>query len=236
MASSKIAAEGLPTSSPAQFPPYQLLPSEPQYVIVLPRSPRRRPLFSRNALICASVVILLAVAVFLLWPSEPQVSVSRLRLRRFKLHLIPLSFDITLELTVKVRNRDFYSVDYRSLAVLIGYKGKELGKVSSGKGHLRARASSYVNATLELEGVEVFSDVVSLIEDVAKGFISFDTVTEIDGLLGLLWFDIPLQANVSCEIVVDTNNQTMTSQNCYPEVTFLFFFFLSLVLIVYLQR
>ncbi|CAH9122820.1 unnamed protein product [Cuscuta epithymum] len=92
-----------------------------------------------------------------------------------------------------------------------------LGNVTSDDGHLKARASSYVNATLDLQGVEIFSDVISLIEGVAKGSITLDTVTQINGQLGLFSFDIPLQGNVSCEIVVDTNNQTISHQNCYPE-------------------
>ncbi|CAH9056332.1 unnamed protein product [Cuscuta epithymum] len=221
MVSSKVSP-GFPTSAPAQFPPYQPLlhsePQQPQYVIVLPRSPRRRrSFFDRNCFFCASFIILLAVSVFLLWPSNPEISVSRLHLRGFKVHLIPPSFDITLQLTLKVRNRDFYSIDYKSLVVWIGYKGKMLGNVTSDDGHLKARASSYVNATLDLEGVEIFSDVISLIEDVAKGSITLDTVTQINGQLGLFSFDIPLQGNVSCEIVVDTNNQTISHQNCYPE-------------------
>nr|GMD37279.1 transmembrane protein 106C [Ipomoea batatas] len=227
MTSSK-KSDGQSPSSPAQFVHYQSLPSEPQqpqYIIVLPPYPRPRPIFDRscrNFLLCVSVIVLLAVAVFFLWPSGPDVSVARLKLQGFKIHLIPLSIDITLDLSVKVRNPNFYSIDYTSLVVWIGYRGKQLGNVTSDKGHLQARASSYINATLELEGVEIFSDVLSIIEDVSKGSITFDTVTLINGQLDLYFFHLPLEGKVSCEIVVDTNNQTISSQDCYPEVKCLF--------------
>lgn len=100
---------------------------------------------------------------------------------------------MTLDLTVKVRNRDFYSLDYDSLLVAIGYRGKRLGFVTSGGGHVESRGSSYVNATLEMDGVEVLSDAILLVEDLAKGAITFDTVSEMSGRIGLYLFDLPIK-------------------------------------------
>nr|GMC88376.1 Late embryogenesis abundant protein, LEA-14 [Ipomoea batatas] len=83
-------------SSPTQFVLYQSLPSEsqqPQYIIVLPPYPRPHPIFDRscrNFLLCVSIIILLAVTVLFLWPSGLDVSVARLKLKGFKVHLIPL--------------------------------------------------------------------------------------------------------------------------------------------------
>nr|GLL19793.1 uncharacterized protein LOC109186495 [Ipomoea trifida] len=64
----------------------------------------------------------------------------------------------------KKQNRTF-SLDEETIGVSDGYRGKKLGNVTSDKGHLQTRASSYINATLELEDVEIFSDVLSIIED-----------------------------------------------------------------------
>lgn len=64
-------------------------------------------------------------------------------------------------------------------------------------GHLRARDSSYVNATLELDGLEVVHDVIYLIGDLAKGVIPFDTIAEVKGDLGVLLFQIPIQVYIS---------------------------------------
>lgn len=58
---------------------------------------------------------------------------------------------------------------------------------------MRARGSSYVNASLELNGLEVIHDVIYLIEDLIKGVIPFDTVTMVKGELGVLFFEIPLK-------------------------------------------
>lgn len=58
---------------------------------------------------------------------------------------------------------------------------------------MRARGSSYVNASLELNGLEVIHDVIYLIEDLIKGVLPFDTVTMVKGELGVLFFEIPLK-------------------------------------------
>ncbi|KAL0017392.1 hypothetical protein SO802_004461 [Lithocarpus litseifolius] len=72
-------------------------------------------------------------------------------------------------------NRDLFSID--SLNVSVGYRGREQG----------SRASSYVNATLDLNRLEVSHDVFYLLEDLAKGLIPFDTNTQVNGVLGFFF-------------------------------------------------
>ncbi|KAH6801561.1 hypothetical protein C2S52_002025 [Perilla frutescens var. hirtella] len=179
-----------------------LLPQPPQYVVVVPsfplpyRSRRRRPDCCRSyRFICiVSTLFILAAAVYLLWPSDPDLSVVRMNLDRLHFRTSPtLSLDITLDLTVKVRNKDFYSLDYDSLRVAIGYRGEKLGFVISAGGHVKARGSSYVNATLRLDAVEVLTNAIFLIEDLARGSMMFDTESEISGTLGLFFIEFPLE-------------------------------------------
>ncbi|KAL8466571.1 hypothetical protein ACS0TY_035582 [Phlomoides rotata] len=94
--------------------------------------------------------------------------------------------------------------------------------MTSDGGHIRARGSSYLNSTLCLDGVEILSDVIFLLEDLAKGSIMFDTESMISGKLGLFFFALPLKTKISCEVIVNTRNQTITHQSCYPEVGFYF--------------
>lgn len=79
--------------------------------------------------------------------------------------------------------------------VSVGYRGRELGFVSSQGGKVRARGSSYVNATLDLNGLEVIHDVFYLIEDLARGVIPFDSDSTVKGKLGLLFFKIPIKVS-----------------------------------------
>lgn len=207
---------------------YAVLPPEPDedtqnYVVlpVYPNSLRRRCRrclrhFRRGVLVSLSFLAL-SVSIFLLWPCDPNLQLVRVKLNHIRVHSSPLSLDLSLCLTLRVRNRDFYSLNYDSLSVSIGYRGKELGFVDSSGGNVKARGSSYVNATLMLDGFRVLHDLIYLIEDVAAGSVPFDTVSKVEGQLGLLFFSIPIQAIVSCEIYVNPKNQTIIRQNCYPE-------------------
>ncbi|XP_075492067.1 uncharacterized protein LOC142530158 isoform X2 [Primulina tabacum] len=199
-------------------------PQSSQYVEVLPPCP---PAYHRGLLrkscrfgiiSCSVVFIFLVAALVLLWPSKPKLSIVHLSLNGLSFHAVPeISLDVKLNLTVRVRNRDFYSIDYDWVNVTIGYRGQNLGNATSEGGRVEARSSSYVNATLDLDAVKILSNVVLLVEDVAEGEITFDTESKIGGKLRLSFLDLPLKATISCEVVANTSNQTINSQNCYPE-------------------
>ncbi|CAI9753810.1 unnamed protein product [Fraxinus pennsylvanica] len=197
---------------------------EPPYVVVLtyqpPHTHRVLSKSCRRSLICfATLLPFLVAAAYLLWPSDPDLSITRLRLDRLHFHTSPkISLDITLDLTIKVRNKDFYSIDYDSLLVAIGYRGKRLGSVMSNGGDIKVRGTSYINATLVLDGVEILSDVILLLEDLAKGAIPFDMTSQISGRFGMFFFDLPLKTQISCEVIVNTRNQKIARQSCYPEI------------------
>ncbi|MED6185383.1 hypothetical protein PIB30_056555 [Stylosanthes scabra] len=219
------------------FVPYSPLPSNPnpnynyhsypsypppQNVVVL--LPRYRPdsTFRRRRCLCYSalffLLILLAAAVFFLYPSDPDIHLVRIRLDRIGIRADPIPvLDVSFSVTVKVRNKDFFSVDYDRLFISIGYRGRQLGLVDATGGKIKARASSYVDATVVVNGFEVIYDAFYLLEDLAKGVIPFDTQTRVEGKLGLFFFDVPLKATVSCEVYVNVKNQTIARQDCYPE-------------------
>lgn len=103
------------------------------------------------------------------------------------------------------------------MVVSVGYRGRELGFVTSAGGRVKATGSSYLNATLDLNGFEVMYDVFYLLEDLARGVIPFDTVSQVNGALGFFFFKIPIKAKLSCEVYVNTSDQTVVHQDCYPE-------------------
>ncbi|XP_058226866.1 uncharacterized protein LOC131335502 isoform X2 [Rhododendron vialii] len=212
-------APSKPDEPPFYYPLPPSSPNHPQNYVVLPvYIPATATAPPRRRILWAAAFLFLAVAVYFLYPSDPDLKILRLRLDRIHVQTTPfIAIDVTLGLTVKIRNVDFYSLDYRSLTVSIGYRGKQLGFVTSDGGHVRARGSSYVDATLELNGVEVISDVILLLEDLARGLVPFDTVTEVRGRLGVFFLQLPLKAKVSCEVKVNIRNQTIIRQNCYPK-------------------
>ncbi|KAJ6389450.1 hypothetical protein OIU77_027720 [Salix suchowensis] len=171
-------------------------------------------------MITTVLLLLLSALVYVFWSSDPMVEVVRLHLNNIRIHTLPIiNVDLSLYVTLKVRNLDVYSMDFTSLDVVVKYRGKRLGHVRSDHGHIRALGSSYVDAEIDLRGINVLSDVVSLLEDLGRGTVPFDIVTEVSGKLGLLFFEFPLKAKLSCEVLVNTHSQTIARQTCYPEVS-----------------
>ncbi|XP_023515526.1 uncharacterized protein LOC111779657 [Cucurbita pepo subsp. pepo] len=208
-------------SIPVPYSPIPANATAPQNVVVL--SLYRPPLYRHRRLLrlCAlySVAfLLLSAVVFLLFPSDPSLQLVRLKLNGVNVRLLPaVVLDLSFSASVRVRNKNFFSLDYNYLGVSVGYRGRRLGFVSSDGGRVSARGSSYVNATLDLNGLQIIHDVFFLLEDLRKGIIPFDTETEVEGSMGLFFIKFPIKATVSCEVLVDTNSQTIEHQDCYPE-------------------
>lgn len=89
------------------------------------------------------------IFIFLSSDSDHVVSITRVHLDRLHIHTFSrMNLDITLDVTVKARNRDLYSIDHNSLIVSIAYQENQLGYIVSNQGHIKARGLSYIDATL----------------------------------------------------------------------------------------
>ncbi|XP_044979794.1 uncharacterized protein LOC123447269 [Hordeum vulgare subsp. vulgare] len=225
------AAEPLLLPPPPPPPPY-LTPHPPSglhattpsddgsYVILVPVRLRRR---LRRGCRCGCVapvlasLVLLALA-FLLWPSDPGVSVARLRLAHVSVVARPaVALNVSAALKARVRNPNLFALGYSRLDVAIGYRGRPLGTVSSGGGLVRARAVSYVDADLHLDGIRVVEDAVYLLEDLARGSIPFDAVVEVEGHLHFFFLSVPVKGRIACVVHVNPHDQTIVHQDCYPK-------------------
>ncbi|KAK3146393.1 hypothetical protein QOZ80_3BG0265520 [Eleusine coracana subsp. coracana] len=210
----------LPSS--ASPPPYlDAHPADSYAVFLVPvriRRRLRRGCSSRCLGPLLTVLFLLALAGFFLWPADPDVSVARLHLEHVSVAARPaVAVNISAALKVRVRNPDLFGLDYSRLAVDIGYRGAKLGRVTSGGGHVRARAVSYIDADLHLNGIRVVEDAFYLLEDLARGSVPFDTVVEVEGHLRFFFLSLPVKGRISCVVHVNPHNQTIVHQDCYPE-------------------
>ncbi|KAG6516334.1 hypothetical protein ZIOFF_026793 [Zingiber officinale] len=157
--------------------------------------PRRRNSFRLlPVLLFALALAALGVALFLLWPADPDLRVARLHLDGVHLSTSPsLCLNVSISLSVKVRNPNFFSLDYDSLVSTIGYRGRKLGSVTSEGGRVGARRVSYLDADLQLNGIRVIHDIFYLLEDYRRGSIPFETITEVQGKLRLFFIDVPVE-------------------------------------------
>lgn len=143
---------------------------------------------------CTVGLILFLTTVYTFWPSDPYLKIVRLKLKRVKVHPRPrITVDISMLLTLRVRNDDVYSMDFGAVDVAVSYRGKPLGHVTSEHGHVSARGSSYVDADAEFAGINVLPEMVLLLEDLAKGAVPFDTVSQVRGQMGILFFHFPMK-------------------------------------------
>ncbi|KAJ3705523.1 hypothetical protein LUZ61_009228 [Rhynchospora tenuis] len=217
---------------PPPLPYYYSSSSDPNSYILIPSYPilclrlrRRRNLCLTSCSFCfvsllSSLLFLLLLfsLVLLLWPSDPAIHVTHLHLKH--LHISPpprTSFDLTLKLNLNVRNPDFFALDYRSVVSSVSYRGRYLGSVESAGGRVAARGESNLQAELRLNGAKIVDELVYLIEDLTKGSVPFDTVTEVEGSLGLIFAEIPVKGNISCSLNVNPKTRSIVRQDCYPE-------------------
>ncbi|XP_074312550.1 uncharacterized protein LOC141648034 [Silene latifolia] len=189
--------------------------------------------FRRTSIRAISYLIILAVVVYIatvytLSPSDEtrMMNTMEVTLRHIRVHEGSLTLptvDVALNATVEVRNGAMYSLNYTTLHMEVGYRGKGVGNDTLGEGrHVSEMGSSYVDAMVELDGVEVDSN------DVAKGMIQFNTVAHVDGFLSFMEH-VPLKAKYTCAIDVDITEQKISRQICYPmEIEFGFGFSIPL--------
>ncbi|PWA80996.1 hypothetical protein CTI12_AA190320 [Artemisia annua] len=191
-----------PSSTNTPYDPLPSSPSQqqpPQYYVILPYYSGNRP-NHRRCLTYTTILLLIAAAIFLLYPSDPYLKVVKLSLKKFNVHTTPKpSLDIELGVRIKIRNPDVYSLNYESLNVSVEYRGEQLGFVTSDNGSVRAFGTSYIDATLVLDGAEVINEVVFLVVDLLKGSIPFTTTSEVKGSLGVVLFNVPISV---CECVL----------------------------------
>ncbi|KAG8097866.1 hypothetical protein GUJ93_ZPchr0013g35341 [Zizania palustris] len=83
-----------------------------------------------------------------------------------------------------------------------GTAARIFGRVTSGGGRVRARAVSYVDADLSLDGIRVVEDAIYLLVDLARGSVPFDTVAEVEGHVRFFFLSIPVKVSTNKTIVV----------------------------------
>ncbi|KAL2319420.1 hypothetical protein Fmac_028389 [Flemingia macrophylla] len=93
-------------------------------------------------------------------------------------------------------------------------RGKMLGHISSMKVHVRPWGSSYAEADVEFVGISVLPELVTLLEDLSKGIVPFQTISQARGHLSLFFYHFPMnKAKLSCEVLVGVLNQTIVRQH-----------------------
>lgn len=171
--------------------------------------------------LCCFLLVFIAIAAFFVWPRSLDMSVDDVSLGKIHFQIkregsiIPSVYlNLTLDLKLVAENPNYFDVTYETVIVTIYYDDDEIGQVESHGGDIGARSTSSVDAVLELNSNQIASNVLSLIADVASGAVPLQVVATFDGHIYVLCFKIPLEADVTCNLVIDPDDQVVTDQSC----------------------
>lgn len=178
--------------------------------------------FARTcACLCCFLVVLIAVTAFFVWPRSLNMNVDDISLGKIHFSVKregsvnpKVYLNLTLDLKLEAENLNYFDVTYETVITYIYYEGDEIGEVESHGGDIEARSMSFFDATLELNSDEIVSNVLSLLSDVDSGALPLQTVATFDGHMNVLWFKIPLEAEVTCNLVIDPDDQVIVSKSC----------------------
>ena len=167
----------------------------------LPPYPRRHRWWERD--VCKACFILAAVpylvctvlvAAFVMWLTPPDVQLKQWKLNSISIDIkeegrsvIPLvNLNISLDVMLNIRNRNFAGVFYDSLSVEILYRHAEIGDAKLSMGHIVARGTVEVPALLIWEAREIIENAGELVVDVAERKVPLTMRTRLIGAVDLI--------------------------------------------------
>jgi hypothetical protein len=192
-------------------PVYAFLPSAP------PPPPqwwrrgirRRRSCFpassSSSSLCCflAFLLLLGGALAFFAWPRSIRTSSFDLDLQKIRFSVVKredasvVSFYLDLDLSFQARNPNFLDFVYEDVVSTVSFQGAAIGdaQVSDG-GSIDALDTSTVDASLEIDGYEISSNVSILISDIAKGSVPLRITVAFDGYIDLFLLQLPVEVGL----------------------------------------
>lgn len=130
-----------------------------------------------------------------MWPTPSDVQLKQWKLNGISIDIkeegrsiIPLvNLNISLDVMLNNRNRNFAGVFDDSLSVEILYRQAEIGDAKLSTGHIVARGTVEVPALLILEAREIIENAGELIVDIAERKVPLIMRTQLIGAVNLIY-------------------------------------------------
>ncbi|KAG2404472.1 hypothetical protein LR48_Vigan03g069200 [Vigna angularis] len=170
-------------------------------------------------LLIVVVIVAIILAFTLFKTKEPRTQLVSATLEgispRVSFPAIDIKINVTLDLKVRVENRNRASFKHDGGKSVLLYKGKEVGETDIYPGLIPSRGSAILPCRLTLQADELASNLTSFLGDVIGGDISMDTVTRIPGRVTFLGFiKKHIVAKSYCQFTVSVRDFKITNQNC----------------------
>lgn len=164
-------------------------------------------------------VIILVLALTVFKATNPKTEIVSATLDGISpivsLPAVSIELNITLDLKILVRNKNYASFRHGEGKSLLLYKEKQVGEVAILPGNIRSRGSTTLPCRLTLEVDQFGSELVSLISDVVAGELTMDTQSRIPGKVTFLGFIKKHAVALStCRFTISISDLKISSQVC----------------------
>ncbi|KAK7394917.1 hypothetical protein VNO78_15458 [Psophocarpus tetragonolobus] len=190
---------------------------------------RRRVCVMVTGAVLLLLIVLVIVAIILAFTlfktKEPRTELVSATLEgiapRVTLPAIDIQINVTLDLKVRVENRNRATFKHQGGKSILLYKGKEFGETDIYPGVIPSRGSTIIPCRLTLQVDELASNLTGLISDLMGGEISMDTVTRIPGRVIFLGFiKKHIVAKSNCQFTISIPDFKIKNQSCKSKAKF----------------
>ncbi|XP_023728383.1 uncharacterized protein LOC111876087 [Lactuca sativa] len=203
--------------------------NEPQEILsAIPGDDQRSRSHKRRRYICLSVTICVLIAVGLLIlilaftvfkSKKPVTTVDSVVLEdvNASVNLIPpmVSVNVSLDISISVKNPNKVGIKYRNSSATLRYKGKDIGDVPIPAGMIGAGDTKQMNLTVTVFVDRLATDL-DIYGDVISGNLPLSTYTRISGKVRILnLFNIHVVSTSTCNLKIDILNRRIEDQNCH---------------------
>ncbi|KAK1412478.1 hypothetical protein QVD17_33762 [Tagetes erecta] len=170
-------------------------------------------------LLLTIALIILILSLTLFKSKKPITTVNSVVIKDINatINLIPfkVSINITLDITLFVKNPNKIGVTYRNSSAAIRFKGHEIGKVPIPGGKIGAGDTKEMKLTLTVFADRLVLDV-DVYRDVIGGYFPVTTYTRISGKIRVLnLFNINVSSVSTCDLRIDVLNKKVVDQKCH---------------------
>ncbi|KAK9067755.1 hypothetical protein SSX86_011866 [Deinandra increscens subsp. villosa] len=183
----------------------------------------------RRRIICLSVsltvlaaagllILILALTVFK--SKQPITTVNSVAVKDVNatVNLLPVtvSVNISLDITISVKNPNRVGVTYRDSSAALRYRGREIGDVPIPGGKIGSGETKRLNLSLTVFADRLLSDVGDVYGDVMSGKFPLSSYTRISGRIRVLnMFNIHVSSTSTCDLKIDILNRKIVNQSCH---------------------
>ncbi|KAI3759975.1 hypothetical protein L1987_50362 [Smallanthus sonchifolius] len=175
--------------------------------------------FSITLTVLAVALIILILALTIFKSKKPITTVNSVAVRDVNatVNLLPprVSINITLDVTISVKNPNKVGMTYRKSSAALRFKGHDIGSIPIPAGKIGSGDTKQMNLTLTVFADRLLTDV-DVYGDVISGNFPLSTYTKISGKIRILnLFNIHVSSISTCNLKIDILNRKIVNQSCH---------------------